>query len=72
MNSHAFPLMPAVLLRWDPSCSGVGVFSVGSASDSDPGKLANRYDFMAAGLVPSGLLKGPYVSTDFSLPRSRG
>lgn len=41
------------------------------ASKSDPGKLANRYDFIAAGASSFKLLKGPYVLTDCSLPRNK-
>lgn len=41
------------------------------ASKSDPGKLANRYDFITAGASSFKLLKGPYVLTDCSLPRNK-
>ena len=41
------------------------------ASESDPRKPANRYDFIAAGASSFKLLKGPYVLTDCSLPRNK-
>lgn len=51
-------------------CTG-GTQTPPLASESDPAKLANRYDFIAAGASSFKLLKGPYVLTDCSLPRNK-
>lgn len=42
-----------------------------TVSESDPRKLANRYDFIVAGASSFKLLKGPYVLTDCCLPRDK-